>query len=314
MCIRDSFLSSMHEGNVITLPEDRRLLFKHVDANNLAILTRGQANTEAQEVYINLVILNTFSGRVIYSAKQEYVSSQHPINLLFDENSVFVTYFNTRSLQNEIWAVEFYRNHVENSFQQMLSTYFEEGYKDNLEEFYFQKELPIVTFQQKFAFPYGIKKIILANTLRKVTRRNLLVITERNQIYSLDRNLISTRRPITIDGKVVPNKDSFESAELLPYKYNIPVNSINFITYSHELSEIRFAKLSPTKLESTALMLAYGDDLFFNKVTPDRIYDSLDESFNYLMIAGAVVVVIIGTIFMKSLAKKSKVHKIFYTT
>ena len=54
-------------------------------------------------------------------------------------------------------------------------------------------------------------------------------------------------------------------------------------------------------------MLAYGDDLFFNKATSDRvkiilifyfyalnkIYDSLDDRFNYLMIAATVILVLV---------------------
>ena len=56
----------MHEGSMITVPEDKRLLLKHIDANNIAILTKY---TGKEENYINLVILNTFSGRIIFTAK-----------------------------------------------------------------------------------------------------------------------------------------------------------------------------------------------------------------------------------------------------
>lgn len=79
-----------------------------------------------------------------------------------------------------------------------------------------------------------------------MTRKNLVLITDKNQvkyekiftnylyffkIYSLDRNLLSTRRSLKMKNEGIDLTNSFESVELAPYQYMIPINSFSFLSY-----------------------------------------------------------------------------------
>lgn len=43
---------------------------------------------------LNLYIINAKTGRIIFNQFQKYVELNLPINMVYDENSVFVTYYN----------------------------------------------------------------------------------------------------------------------------------------------------------------------------------------------------------------------------
>lgn len=42
-----------------------------------------------------------------------------PINMIFDENSVFISYFNLKTTIYEIWAIESFHSAIEVSFVKM---------------------------------------------------------------------------------------------------------------------------------------------------------------------------------------------------
>lgn len=44
---------------------------------------------------LNLYIVNTLTGRVLFNSFISSVSFNHPINLICDDNSVFVSYYNS---------------------------------------------------------------------------------------------------------------------------------------------------------------------------------------------------------------------------
>lgn len=67
-------------------------------------------------------------------------------------------------------------------------------------------------------------------------------------------------------------------------------------------------------MESTSLLLVTGQDLFFTRLSPDRTYDMIQTDFNYSFLLLTVVFIIALSQFMRSMAKKSKVLKVFYSS
>ena len=68
---------------------------------------------------LNLYIINAKTGKIIFQGVQKSVDFNLPINLIFDENSVFITYFNPQKLIYEIWTVEIFHSGIEVSFLNM---------------------------------------------------------------------------------------------------------------------------------------------------------------------------------------------------
>lgn len=53
--------------------------------------------------------------------------------------------------------------------------------------------------------------------------------------------------------------------------------------------QLRGFALAPARIESTSLMLAFGVDLFFCRVSPAKAFDCLGEDFNYTSLILAVL-------------------------
>jgi hypothetical protein len=66
-----------------------------------------------------LVIINTAFGRVLGSFYNDQVSFTQPIKFIYDDNGIYITYFNTKLNGFELWSVELYKTKIETSFQDM---------------------------------------------------------------------------------------------------------------------------------------------------------------------------------------------------
>lgn len=74
------------------------------------------------------------------------------------------------------------------------------------------------------------------------------------------------------------------------YQYFLPVHPVMTQNAKWRLSGIQKIKVIETVFESTALVVAYGKDIFVTKVQPDNTFDLLSEDFNYTLL-GVVTVV-----------------------
>lgn len=101
------------------VPEEKKVIFKFIDSNNVAILTKSTFGRP----HLILYVVNGITGRVLDQRTQYDVDFSQKIALLFEENSVFVTYFNTKELQYEIWITELYLDKIESSFREVVEKY-----------------------------------------------------------------------------------------------------------------------------------------------------------------------------------------------
>lgn len=102
-----------------------------------------------------------------------------------------------------------------------------------------------------------------------LTRRNLFIITRENQLYTINRDLVSTRRP---------KKDvkSFFANEKFPeYTYFLPFQPSSYLSYHLTLANLNKMEFSPTDMESTIFTLCYGTDLFLVRNAPDKTFDMI---------------------------------------
>lgn len=67
------------------------MFFKNVDFTNIAILT----NTN--QTNLGLYVINGRTGKVQYNAYKANVNNGLPVNLVYDENNVLVSYYHLRN-------------------------------------------------------------------------------------------------------------------------------------------------------------------------------------------------------------------------
>lgn len=149
----------------IPLFDNEKVFFKNVDFTNLAVLT-------SYNKAIQLYIINGRTGKVHFNTFKNFTSLNMPINLVYDENSVLVSYFNHRNKNFEIWTVEQYQERIETSALNMLSDYF----KGNTYKPQESKERTIFE-EEVFGSPVYIKHMEVSESKMSLTRRNLFIIT-----------------------------------------------------------------------------------------------------------------------------------------
>jgi hypothetical protein len=112
----EGFLKKAMKGSMITIPEEEALYYKIVDPGNLALLVKQTTDGKSS---LGLVIINTAAGRVLGSFSNDQVSFTQPIKFIYDDNGIYITYFNTKLNGFELWSVELYKTKIETSFQDM---------------------------------------------------------------------------------------------------------------------------------------------------------------------------------------------------
>ncbi|CAD8052428.1 unnamed protein product [Paramecium sonneborni] len=293
--IRSSYEFGQENGK-IAIWDDRKVIYKLIDHSNFAILT-------SDEDSLKLYILNAKTGKVIFQSVQNEADLEQPINLVFDEHQVFVTYYNQAQMMFEIWTTEIYHSRIEFSFINMLEDYYFS--LNPIITNYYQAESEIVFLQQIYGYPLGIKHLGISKSKKSLTKKNLLIITTFGQLHSLDRNIVSARRRIS---PII--EQSLQSTDLSPYQYEIPINFFNILTGSEQYDFQRFS-LEVTKLESSTLLLLYGPDIYFTIIQVDKSYDMLQEDFNYDLLIITVMIAILATQVLHKLLKFSQYRRQF---
>jgi hypothetical protein len=104
-----------------------------------------------------------------------------------------------------------------------------------------------------------IKSIVLTQTQHHITGKNLVAITKNNQVYQIDNQFFSARRPHS-DNMVLSKDDDkkegekqidLKNVELPPYDAVIPYIPTKYLTYDLNLIGLKDVKAFPTRLEST---------------------------------------------------------------
>ena len=145
--------------------------------------------------------------------------------------------------------------------------------------------------------------MFVSESKESLTRRNLLIITRENKIYNLNRDFVSSRRPIK-EGK------SFFANEKLPeYQYMLPHIPMEYLSYHLPLVNINHISFSPTDMESSIFALCTGTDLFLIRMAPDKTFDLIGDDFNHgllllILAAGTVVIAVFGKALRLARLKK----------
>ncbi|KAA3671932.1 uncharacterized protein DEA37_0006321, partial [Paragonimus westermani] len=84
---------------------DRSVLYKYLNPNLLAVLTAG-GDVALQTNTIMLYLIDVVAGRIVYSATHRRCTE--PVNLVHSENWIVYTYYNHKSLRNEVTVLELF--------------------------------------------------------------------------------------------------------------------------------------------------------------------------------------------------------------
>uniref|UniRef100_A0A8C9EN61 ER membrane protein complex subunit 1 n=1 Tax=Pavo cristatus TaxID=9049 RepID=A0A8C9EN61_PAVCR len=150
--------------------------------------------------------------------------------------------------------------------------------------------------QQSYIFPSAISAMEATITERGITSRHLLIGLPSGAILSLPKALLDPRRP------EIPTEQSREE-NLIPYSPDVQIHAERFINYNQTVSQIRGIYTSPSGLESTCLVVAYGLDIYQTRVYPSKQFDVLKDDYDYVLISSVLFGLVFATMITKRLAQ-----------
>lgn len=146
-----------------------------------------------------------------------------------------------------------------------------------------------------FTIPGPISSMFVSSTTQGITPRTLLcVLPTHNAIMAIPRSVLDPRRPVGRD----PTPAEAEEG-LFRYAPFIDFEPKWFLNHKREVLGIQSIVTTPSRLESTTLLFAYGAlDLFGTRVQPIGGFDVLGKGFGKLQLVGTVSAFAVGTAFL----------------
>ncbi|CAO3659685.1 unnamed protein product [Rhizopus stolonifer] len=253
---------------------NRNVLYKYLNPHMVSLVTKQGSSLKVR-------IIDSVKGSILYETVHENVDTEtNKVHIIQSENW-FVYHFwsnDSKAKGYQAAVLELFEGKHEN--ERIESTHFSSY--DNVQ--------PHVK-SAIFAFPYPVNSMGLTNTKNGISTKAILFGLPSQQIVSVNKRLLDPRRPTE-----KPSKEDMEEM-LIPYA-PIPDEKRLFLSYNLQVAGIQSIITSPSLLESTSLVFAYGLDTFYTRSSPSRQFDVLSEDFSkvqlLLTMAGLGVAILIS--------------------
>ena len=280
---------------------DRNVLYKYLNPN-VMLITTFNARARTATFYM----IDSVAGDVLYSVVHSGVDPAIPITSALTENWFAYSLFSeTRSMtgestQTDVKKVKAHQLIVSEMFESPFpndrgplgqNANVSARHPNNLESGH-TSETPY-TISQTYLLSGPISAMSTTSTLQGITPRALIcALPRQNSLLSIPRYILDPRRPVGRDPTPAEAEEGM-------YRYN-PILDFEpkwMINHKREiLSKVDSILTTPSDLESTSLVFAYGKlDLFGTRVSPIGSFDILGKGFSKLQLVGTVVALAIGT-------------------
>ncbi|XP_067005032.2 ER membrane protein complex subunit 1 isoform X2 [Anabrus simplex] len=257
---------------------DRSVLYKYINPNLVAVVTQGF--DPVHKHFLNVYLVDVVSGAVVFSISHK--RAREPVHLVHSENWVLYSYFSDKSRRTEIVTLELYEGKVQSNTTAFSSVA--------------SPVQPIVD-QQAYILPASIATMKETITEKGITSKHILVALTNGGILELPWMFVDPRRPITVTPEM-------REEGVIPYMPELPVSSESIINYNQTVQRVRGIHTAPSGLESTCLVLVYGLDLFYTRVTPSKTFDVLKEDFDHFLITAVLLGLTAASYITRKLASR----------
>lgn len=269
---------------------DGSVLIKFVNSHLLLVATQSEANVQA-------TILDGVSGRVV--TRVTHKKATGPIHAVLADNMITYTFWNTVMKRQEVSAVGLFEGEIAPRDLNLWSARPSMGDGGSFSSFDTSVE-PIV-MQKTFYVERAIATLGVTQTRFGIADRRVLIGTHSGSVNMQLPQVLDPRRPI---GKL-SNEEKEEG--LVLYTPELPLLPTQTITYYQSVPQLRLIKSFATRLESTALVVSAGIDVFYTRVMPSRGFDVLDEDFAFGMLIALIIALLGLTIYLSKAVTKSTV-------
>lgn len=285
---------------------DRSLKYKYVNANLLVVVTGpplgvATKKLQEQELQVTAYIMDAVNGRVLHS--QYYAPGRGPVHALVSENWVVMQWLDVAQHRFAVTVMELYDSSPRNFslssaiFGNRTSTQGPGGSEP-------EAALQLEVLSQSYFSRLPVKALGVTRTSQGLTPKQILFITQSDQVFALDKRYLDPRRPLK-------QKLSTQEQEerLLPYMDTLPLNPVMFASYDKQIAQLSKVVVEPSNLESTSLLFAHGVDLFYTRLSPAKAFDSLEDDFSYALLVIALAALLLGVLVVKHISSRAILKK-----
>ncbi|CCD72387.1 ER membrane protein complex subunit 1 [Caenorhabditis elegans] len=272
-----SFNQKVHsQGRVLVT---REVQYKYVNPNLAAIASINRADQ-----HMTITLVDIVTGQIVHSAS--IGKAAKPIHMVHSENWIAYSYWSDKGRRTELGIIELYEGTEEQHTQK-------EVFDSKIAE-----KLPPVVAQQSYIYAQGVDAMSVSETEQGLTTRSILVAHPSGNIHEVSRRLLDANRPMELT-------QAMREEMMIGYMPEIAVATEEMINYNQTVHRVRGIKTSPSGLESTSLVLAYGTDLFFTRLVPSGTFDILKDDFDHVLISLVLTGLVVGSYVSKRLARSN---------
>lgn len=265
---------------------DRSVLYKYLNPNMALLTTVGETSA-------SFYLLDGISGKVLHASTQTGVDTSQPIASAISENWFTYSFWGDVSDASDakgyqLVISELYESPIANDRGPLgAASNYSSIHGDALPEPY--------VVSQSFVIPEPISHMAVTQTRQGITTKELLcTLPASNAIVGIPRPFLDPRRPVGRD----PTANEAEEG-LFKYSPTLGFDGKWYHTHTREVAGIKTVLSSPTLLESTSLVFAFGGDIFMTRATPSEAFDVLGKSFSKLQLLVTVVALAVGMVILK---------------
>ena len=273
---------------------DRAVLYKYISPN-LAVLI-AQSSTA-----IIVYLVDAVTGAVLHTSPHEGVVEGSSVPAVLSENW-FAYAFTSRDPETsapstQLIISELYESSASNDRGALLA-------RSNYSEFSADAGYKPYVISQAYTVPERISNMAVTQTTQGITSRQVLVtLPESNSIAAVFREILNARRPTERE----PTKDEMEEG-LFRYTPSLDLNPGAYVSHARDVLGIKQILTTPSLLESTSIMFAFGHDIFGTEVVPSGAFDVLGKGFNRIALMATIVALFIGVMAIRPFVRTRTVE------
>lgn len=261
---------------------NRSVLYKYLNPN-LVLVTSAGGTT------VSFHILDGVSGQILHTISHDGVDISQPIASTISENwfaySLWADVTETSEAKGyQLIISELYESRIPNDRGEL-------GNAQNYSSIRLETGLPRPhVISQAYIIPEAISNMAVTQTRQGITLRRLLcTLPAANAIIGIPRPVLDPRRPIGRD----PTPSEKEEG-LVKYSPVLEFDPRWYLTHVREVSGIKRIESSPTLMESSTLVFAYGFDMFGTRLAPSQTFDILGKGFSKVQLLLTIVALAVG--------------------
>lgn len=268
---------------------DRNVLYKFLSPNLMLVVTLGRDTSTA-----SASILDTISGQILATTTHENVDISKGVSATFSENWIVyilqidpilaVSAASGSSKSSILTIMELYESSIPNDRGPLGPS----GNVSSVDSISYSPHIESATY----ILSNTITGLTTTSTKQGITTRSILAyVPSLAAVVAIPIGVFSPRRPV---GRDPTNSEREEG--LFRYLPVVDIMPTWSLSHMREVLGIKAIISTPTNMESTSLILAYGDlDIFGTRTAPIGAFDILDKGFNRGQLILTVVALALGT-------------------